>query len=182
PTPEQIDAFLNDKSPDAYEKVVDRLLASPQYGERMALEWLDLARFAESDGFNADNHRPNSWRYRDYVIRSFNADKPYDRFIKEQLAGDELVPDDLDAIVATCFLRHNTKEINAVDLENRRQEILTDITDTTAATFLGVTIGCCRCHDHKTDPIPQTDYYRFQASFVGMWPVEPILLLPNKIA
>lgn len=176
PTPEEIDAFLKDSAADAYEKLVDRLLASPRYGERMAIGWLDLVRFAETDGFKADDPRPNAWRYRDYVIRSFNADKPYDRFVKEQLAGDELYPDEPDASVATGFLRHFPDEYNAVNLEQRRQEILNDITDTTASAFLGITFGCARCHDHKTDPIPQRDYYRVQAFFAGMWPVEAVLL------
>jgi hypothetical protein len=182
PTPEQVEAFLNDKAADAYEKVVDQLLASPQFGERMADWWLDAVRYAESDGFNSDGFRPNAWRYRDYVIKSFNADKPFDRFVKEQLAGDELFPNDPDARVATGYLRHFPDEYNAVNLEQRRQEILNDITDTTAAAFLGVTLGCAKCHDHKTDPVPQEDYYRLQAFFAGMKPVEvPILTGEKKV-
>jgi hypothetical protein len=177
-----VDAFLADKSPDAYEKLVDRLLASPQFGERMSIWWLDVARFAETDGFKADDPRPNAWRYRDYVIQSFNADKPFDRFIKEQLAADELFPGDMNAVAATGFLRHFPDEYNAVNLEQRRQEILNDITDTTAGAFLGITLGCCRCHDHKTDPISQRDYYRFQAFFAGMWPTETTLLPADKLA
>jgi hypothetical protein len=172
PTPDELAAFLKDDSPDAYEKVADRLLASPRFGERAALTWLDAVRYAESDGFKADDLRPHAWRYRDYVIRSFNADKPYDRFLKEQLAGDELFPGDTDALIATGFLRHYPDEYNAVNCEQRRQEILNDITDTVGAAVLGVTLGCCRCHDHKTDPIPQSDYYRIQAAFVGFKPVE----------
>jgi hypothetical protein len=172
PTPAEIDAFVNDGSPGAFATVVDRLLASPQYGERQALWWLDLARYAESDGFKADDPRPSAWRYRDYVIRSFNSDKPYNRFVKEQLAGDEIAPGDADALIATGFLRHPPEEFNAVNLEQRRQEILNDITDTTAAAFLGVTLGCARCHDHKFDPIKQTDYYRLQAFFAAWWPVD----------
>lgn len=172
PTPEALNAFLTDRSPQAYEAVVDRLLASPQFGERAALWWLDLVRFAETDGFNADGPRSGAWRYRDYVIESFNRNKPYDRFIREQLAGDELYPDDPFAWVATGFLRHYPDEHNAVNLEQRRQEILNDITDTTGAAFLGITLGCAKCHDHKTDPIAQDDYYRMQAFFAGLWPVE----------
>lgn len=172
PTPEEIDAFLNDSSADAYEKLVERLLASPRYGERQATWWLDLVRYAESDGFKADDPRPSAWRYRDYVIRSFNRDKPYDRFVKEQLAGDELFPGNPEALVATGFLRHFPDEYNAVNLEQRRQEILNDITDTTAAAFFGITLGCARCHDHKFDPILQTDYYRIQAFFAAYWPVD----------
>jgi hypothetical protein len=172
PTPQEVDAFVKDRSPDAYEKLVDRLLASPRYGERWALFWLDLVRYAESDGFKADDIRPNAWRYRDYVIRSFNADKPYDRFLREQLAGDELYPDDPEAWIATGFPRHFPDEYNARNLEQRRQEILNDITDTTSQVFLGLTVGCARCHDHKFDPILQTDYYRLQAFFAAFAPRE----------
>ncbi|MBX9624558.1 MAG: DUF1549 and DUF1553 domain-containing protein [Gemmataceae bacterium] len=175
PTPAEVEAFLKDESPDAYARVVDRLLASPAFGERQALWWLDLVRYAESDGFKADDPRPDAWRYRDYVIRSFNADKPYDRFLMEQLAGDELYPGHADALIATGFLRHYPDEYNAVNLEQRRQEILNDIADTTAAAFLGLTLGCARCHDHKTDPITQADYYRFQAFFAGYWPADVVV-------
>jgi hypothetical protein len=167
PTPAEIKAFLDDKSPRAFEKVVDRLLASAAYGEKWARHWLDLARYAESDGFKADDTRPHIWRYRDYVIKSFNADKPYDRFIKEQIAGDELWPDDPDALVATGFNRHYPDEYNARNLMQRRQEILNDITDTVGAVFLGTTYACARCHDHKYDPILQKDYYRLQAFFAA---------------
>ena len=172
PTPAEIDAFVKDTSPNAYEKLVDRLLASPRFGERAALFWLDVVRYAESDGFKADDPRPNAWRYRDYVIDSFNADKPYDRFVREQLAGDELFPGDPDALIATGFLRHYPYEYNAVDVEKKRIDILNDITDTTAAAFLGLTLGCAKCHDHKTDPVTQEDYYRFQAFYAGYWPTE----------
>ncbi len=167
PTPEEVDAFVQDHSPDAYEKLVDRLLASSQYGERWALYWLDLVRFAESDGFKADDPRPAAWRYRDYVIQALNQDKPYDRFLREQLAGDEIAPEDTSARIATGFNRHFPDEYNAVNLEQRRQEILNDMTDTTASVFLGLTVGCARCHDHKFDPILQQDYYRLQAFFVS---------------
>jgi hypothetical protein len=167
PAPEEVDAFLADQSPNAYEKVVDRLLASPHYGERWARHWLDLARYAESEGFKADETRPNAWRYRDYVIRSFNENKSYDRFIKEQIAGDELWPNDPWARVATGFNRHYPDESNARNLVQRRQEILNDITDTVGSTFLGMTYGCARCHTHKFDPILHTDYYRLQAFFAN---------------
>lgn len=182
PAPQEIDAFLKDESRDAYEKVVDRLLASPRFGERAALYWLDVVRFAETDGFKADDKRPNAWRYRDYVIKSFNDDKPYDRFVKEQIAGDELWPDDADALTATGFLRHYPDEYNAVNLEQRRQEILNDITDTVGQTFVGLTLGCAKCHDHKFDPIRQDDYYRIQAFFAGLWPVEAPVALPAQLA
>jgi hypothetical protein len=172
PTLDELEAFLKDESAGAYEKVVDRLLHSPRFGERAALFWLDVVRFAETDGFKADDHRPNAWRYRDYVIKSFNDDKPYDRFVNEQLAGDELYPDDPDAVAATGFLRHYPDEYNAINLEQRRQEILNDITDTTGQTFLGLTLGCAKCHDHKFDPIKQQDYYRIQAFFAGWKPID----------
>jgi hypothetical protein len=167
PTPEQVDAFLADQSPQAFEKVVDRLLASPQYGERWGRHWLDLARFAESEGFKSDEARPNAWRYRDYVIRAFNEDKAYDRFVQEQIAGDELWPDDPDARVATGFHRNYPDESNARNLQQRRQEILDDITDATGSVFIGLTYGCARCHNHKFDPILQADYYRLQAFFAN---------------
>jgi Protein of unknown function (DUF1553)/Protein of unknown function (DUF1549) len=176
PTVADLEAFLADESPRAFEGVVDRLLAAPAYGERQALPWLDTVRFAETDGFKADDRRPHAWRYRDYVIDSLNADKPFDRFIREQLAGDELYPDDPNALIATAFLRHYPDEYNAVNLEQRRQEILNDVTDTTAQAFLGITLGCARCHDHKFDPITQEDYYRIQAFFAGWKEVEvPIM-------
>jgi hypothetical protein len=167
PTSEEVQAFVADTSPDAFAKVVDRLLASPHYGERWGRHWLDLARYADSEGFKSDETRPNIWRYRDYVIDSFNADKPYDRFVKEQIAGDEIYPGDAAALVATGFNRHFPDESNARNLMQRRQELLNDITDTVSATFIGMTYGCARCHDHKFDPILQRDYYRLQAFFAN---------------
>jgi len=152
---------------DGLEKTADALLASSAFGERQAQWWLDLVRFAETDGFKADDKRPNAWRYRDYVIQSLNANKRYDRFLHEQIAGDEMFPDDPAALTATGFLRHYPDEYNAVNLENRRQEILNDITDTTSQTVLGLTLGCAKCHDHKFDPVTQEDYYRIQAFFAG---------------
>jgi hypothetical protein len=178
PTPEETQAFLADKSPNAFEKVVDRLLASPRYGERWARHWLDLARYADSEGFKADETRPNVWRYRDYVIRSFNADKPYDRFVKEQIAGDELFPTDLDAKVAVGFNRHFPDESNAANIRQRRQELLFDITDTTGSVFLGLTFGCAKCHDHKFDPILQKDYYRLQAFYANTRIDDETVLMP----
>jgi hypothetical protein len=167
PTPEEVQAFVSDPAPGAFAKVVDRLLASPRYGERWARHWLDLARYADSEGFKSDETRPNIWRYRDYVVDSFNQDKPYDRFIKEQIAGDELYPEDPAALVATGFNRHFPDESNARQLMQRRQEILNDITDTVGSVFLGLTYGCAKCHDHKFDPILQKDYYRLQAFFAN---------------
>jgi hypothetical protein len=167
PTVEEQNAFLKDDSPDAYRKVVDRLLASPRYGERWATHWLDLVRYAETDGFKADDLRPEAYRYRDYVIRALNADLPYDRFIRQQLAGDELEPDNPDAIIATGFNRLYPDEYNSALLEQRRQEILDDLTDVTGLVFLGLTVGCARCHDHKYDPTTQADYYRLQSFFAA---------------
>lgn len=180
PTPEEVDAFVRDTRKDAYEHLIDRLLNSPHYGERWARHWLDLARYAESEGFKSDELRPNAWRYRDYVIRALNSDRPYDRFIKEQIAGDEIYPDDPDALVATGFCRHFPDESNARDLRQRRQEILNDITDTTGASVLGLTLGCARCHDHKYDPIPQRDYYRLQAFFAAVQPRDDLILLSGE--
>ena len=167
PTQQEAQAFLSDSSATAYEKVVDRLLASPAYGERWGRHWLDVARYADSDGFKADGTRPYIWRYRDYVIKAFNDDKPYDRFVREQIAGDELYPGDPDALIAMGFNRHWIDESNAAGLFTRRQETLDDITNVTGATFLGLTFGCARCHDHKYDPILQKDYYRLQAFFAN---------------
>jgi hypothetical protein len=165
PTPGEIDAFVNDPAPDAFAKVVDRLLASPHYGERWARHWLDLARFAESDGFEHDAVRPHSWRYRDYVIQSFNADKPYDRFIREQVSGDELWPEDRDALAATAFNLLGPDMVDSADQIQRRFNTLNDMTDTTAAVFLAQTMGCARCHDHKFEPFTQRDYFSLQAFF-----------------
>jgi cytochrome c553 len=167
PTPAEVDAFVNDASPGAWEKVLDRLLASPRYGERWGRHWLDLARFAETDGFEFDAVRPHSWRYRDYVIRSFNADKPYNRFVREQVAGDELWPDDPDALIATGFNLLGPDMVDSSDQVQRRQNTLSDMTDTTSLVFLGLTLGCARCHDHKFEPLAQKDYYRLQAFFVS---------------
>ncbi len=165
PTPGEIDAFVHDASADAWEKVIDRLLASPHYGERWGRHWLDLARFAESNGYEFDEARPNAWRYRDYVVGSFNSDKPYDQFIKEQVAGDELDADDPQALIATGFNVLGPDMTDSSDKPQRRQNTLNDMTDTTGLVFLGLTLGCARCHDHKFEPIPQLDYYRLQAFF-----------------
>jgi hypothetical protein len=165
PTPTEIDAFVRDAAPDAYARLIDRLLASPHYGERWGRHWLDLARFAESDGFEHDAIRANAWRYRDYVVRAFNADKPYDRFIREQVAGDELFPDEPDALIATAFNLLGPDMVDSADQVQRRHNTLNDMTDTTALAFMGLTVGCARCHDHKFEPIAQRDYYAFQAYF-----------------
>lgn len=170
PTVAQQQAFLNDSSPDAYRRVVDRLLDSPQYGERWAQHWLDVVRYSESDGFKEDAYRPTAYKYRDYVIRALNADLPLDRFISQQLAGDELEPDNPEAIVATGLNRLYPDEYNAANVRQRRQEIRDDLTENTGLALLGLTIGCAQCHDHKFDPISQVDYFRLQAFFAPLLP------------
>jgi mono/diheme cytochrome c family protein len=165
PTPEEVDAFLADSSPNAYEKVVDRLLASPHYGEHWARHWLDLVRYAETNGYEFDAVKPNAWRFRDYVIKSFNDDKPYDRFVKEQLAGDELEPVTTDGIVATGYYRLAPVDSGAPDRLQAMYDGLDDIVATTGQVFLGLTVNCARCHDHKIDPFPTADYYRLLAFF-----------------
>lgn len=170
PTPAEIAEFENDLRDDAYERLVDRLLDSPGYGERWARHWLDLVRYAESDGYRKDDYRPHAWRYRDYVIRSFQADKPFDRFVQEQIAGDELDPDNPDTLAATGYLRLSLYEYNQRDARTQWNEILNDITDVTGDVFLGFGMGCARCHDHKFDPILQKDYFRLRAFFAGILP------------
>jgi hypothetical protein len=168
PTPAEVAAFVAADSPNGYEQLVDRLLADPRYGERQARPWLDLVRYAESDGFRQDAFRPDAWRYRDWVIRALNADMPYDQFVTAQLAGDELAAVDPEAVVATGFLRLGIYEYNQRDARTQRQDMLNDITDTTADAFLGLGFGCAKCHDHKFDPILQADYFRLQAFFAPM--------------
>ncbi len=165
PTPEQIDAFVSDAAPDAYERLVDRLLADAHYGEQWGRHWLDVVRYAETEGFEYDREHPGAWRYRDYVIRAFNQDKPYDQFVREQLAGDEIAPDDRDALIAAGFHRLGPVRRNAgnPELAFSRNEVLTEETDALGAVFLGLTVGCARCHDHKFDAFSQEDYYRLQA-------------------
>ena len=167
PTPEEVEAFVKDADANAYDKLVDRYLASPHFGERWARHWLDAVRFAESHGFEMNQPRPTAYHYRDYVIKSFNADKPYDLFVREQLAGDTLGAD-----AATAFLVAGpwdaVKSPDAVLTANQRADELHDMIGTTGATFLGLTVACARCHDHKFDPIPQLDYYRFKAVFAGV--------------
>ncbi len=165
PTPEETKSFVQDKSADAHEKLVDRLLASPHFGERQARRWLDLARYADSSGFQVDTTRPNNWRYRDYVINAFNSDKPFSRFIQEQLAGDELWPNDQQARIATGFLAGYPDNSNSRDLVQRKYQIETDMTDLVGEAFLGATVGCARCHNHKQDRVSQKEYFQFQAFF-----------------
>jgi hypothetical protein len=172
PTPAEVRAFLSDRSANAYEKVVDRLLASPAYGECWARHWLDVVRFGESNGYEQNHLRPNAWPYRDYVIRALNRDEPYSRFVTEQIAGDVVGAGNPEIEAATGFLVagvHDTVGIRSPEgaLQQRAND-LDDIVATTGAAFLGLTVGCARCHDHKFDPIPQRDYYRLTAVFAGV--------------
>ena len=176
PTPEEIDAFLADEAANAYEKLVDRLLASPRYGERWGRHWLDVVHYGETHGYDKDKPRPNAWPYRDYVIRGFNEDKPYSRFVEEQLAGDVLYPDDPRAVVATGFIAagpwdfvgHVELREGTADKEIARSNDRDDMLAAAISTFVSLTAHCARCHDHKFDPIPQADYYRLQAVFAGV--------------
>ncbi|HXI41625.1 MAG TPA: DUF1549 domain-containing protein, partial [Bryobacteraceae bacterium] len=184
PSPEEVDQFVNDPATDAYEKLIDRLLASPRYGERWGRHWLDVVRYADTGGFETDMYYRNAWRYRDYVIKSFNEDKPYDRFVQEQIAGDELWPDDLELAggyeIPPEKLKHLEARIGtglytvgttyheaALDGAQLRYEWLSDAVDTTGDAFLGLTLACSRCHDHKFDPLTQRDYHRMMAIFAG---------------
>ncbi|MCA9222449.1 MAG: DUF1553 domain-containing protein, partial [Planctomycetales bacterium] len=177
PTPDEVAEFLRDSRDDAYERMIDRLLESPRYGEKWARHWLDLVRYAESDGFKQDGYRPHAWRYRDYVIQSFNDDKPYDQFVMEQLAGDEIMPGDPTGLIANSYLRHWIYEYNQRDVRTQWSNILNDITDVTADAFLGLGMQCARCHNHKFDPILQVDYFRLQAFFTPLRPRDDMFLL-----
>ncbi len=184
PTPQEVAAFVRDPLPSAkaFEKVVERLLQSPRYGERWGRHWLDVVRYADTSGGSNDYERPNAWRYRDYVIRSFNEDKPYDRFIREQIAGDELDPNNSENLIATGFLRMGPWEHTSMSVEAvTRQEWLDDVTHSTVTAFLGLTMGCAKCHDHKFDPIPAKDYYSVQAVFATTYFEErPAEFLPAE--
>ena len=199
PTPEQVEEFVNDEAPDAFEKLVERLLASPHYGERWGRHWLDVARYADSAGFETDLTYPYAYRYRDYVIKSFNDGKPYDRFVQEQIAGDELWPDDLELQGTFAIpyekLEHMEARVGTglygtgplvgesnMKASRRLYETLTDWVDTTGSAFLGLTFGCARCHDHKFDPISQRDYFRMQAIFAASRPVHLPVVSPMSIA
>jgi hypothetical protein len=168
PTPEQIDSFVKDADPKAWEKLIDTLLASPQYGEKWGRYWLDVVRFAESNGYERDGPKPNAWRFRDYVIRSFNADKPYDRFVTEQIAGDELPKkdeDDNDGVIATGYYRLGVWDDEPADPLQAKFDGYDDLVTITGQAFLGMTLNCARCHDHKGDPILADDYYKLVAFF-----------------
>jgi hypothetical protein len=175
-THDEVQAFVTDESPDAYERVIDRLLASPGFGEHSARQWLDVVRYSDSNGFDWDEFRKKAWRYRDWVVRAINGDMPFHRFITMQLAGDELLDgpprdqQEQDCLIATGYLRLGPFD-NAAKLFNEqdraRVEVLTDLTETTASALLGLTMSCCRCHDHKTDPLSQADHYRLRAFFAA---------------
>ncbi|MFT5527273.1 MAG: hypothetical protein ACI9HK_005255, partial [Pirellulaceae bacterium] len=185
PTPAEVAAFLEDESPQAYEKVVERLLGSTSYGERQARLWLDVVRYADTNGYERDEFRPLAWQYRDYVVSSFNQDKPFKDFIREQLAGDEIVDgypknqQEADALVATGYLRLGQWDSTAAifqEEERLRAEMMADVTNTTAAAFLGVTMSCCQCHDHKYDPLSQADHYRLRAFFAATKPRDDLVI------
>jgi cytochrome c553 len=167
PTPAEVEEFRQDTLPGAYERLVERVLASPRYGERWARHWLDIARFAESNGFETNRVRANAWPYRDYVIEAFNTDKPYDQFVREQVAGDALRADaGTGFLVAGAYDLVKSPDINLSLMQ--RQDELADIINTTGTAFLGLTLGCARCHDHKFDPVSQRDYYALQGVFAGV--------------
>ena len=170
PTPEQVEAFVRDPSPQAWEHLIDRLLESPHYGEKWGRHWLDLVRFAETNSYETDEAKPHAWRYRDYVIRAFNTDKPYDRFIREQLAGDELPDGGADGLIATGYYRLGIWDNDPADKELALYDQLDDVVATTGQVFLGLTVDCARCHDHKIDPISQRDYYSMLAFFRNIHP------------
>ena len=186
PKPEEVSAFVKDERTDvdAFAAVVERLLSSPHYGERMAQHWLDVTRYADSSGFSNDFERGNAWRYRDYVVRAFNSDKPYDQFIKEQIAGDELDSNDPEKLIATGFLRMGPWELTGMEVEKiARQRFLDDVVNSVGETFLAHSLQCARCHDHKFDPVPTRDYYSIQAVFATTQLVDraaPFLPIENR--
>ena len=172
PTPKQVEDFVTACTKDsgnAYMELVDELLASTRYGERWATHWLDVVRYAESDGYRADDFRPTVHLYRDYVITSLNTDKPYNRFVREQLAGDELDSDDPEVLIATAFLRHGIYEHNQRNARMQWELIMNEMTNVTGEVFLGIGIGCAQCHDHKFDPLLQKDYYSLQSFLSSVW-------------
>lgn len=185
PDYDDVAAFVANDAPDAYEKLAERLLASPRYGERQARLWLDVVRYADTHGYERDEFRPLAWQYRDYVIRSFNQDKPFDQFVREQLAGDELVngvpktQEEADMMIATGYLRLGQWDSTASIFQEEprlRAEMMADLTNTTASAFLGLTMSCCQCHDHKSDPLSQADHYRFRAFFASVTPQDDMAI------
>ncbi|MCA9088946.1 MAG: PSD1 domain-containing protein [Planctomycetaceae bacterium] len=183
PTPAQIEAFVNDDRPDAWPRLIRELLDSPRYGERWAQHWLDVVRYAESDGYNEDAFRPEASVFRDYVIRSLNDDKPYNQFVREHLAGDEIDPGNPDVFIGTAFLRHGVYEWNQRNATMQWDIIINEMTRVTGEAFLGIGIGCAQCHDHKFDPILQKDYFGLQAFLSSVaWPLDKPLATPDEIA
>jgi hypothetical protein len=178
PSPQDVDAFAADAAPDAYERLVDRLLASPHYGEKWGRHWLDLVRYAETNGYERDAAKPFVWRYRDYVIAAFNHDKSFDEFVREQLAGDQIAPQGAESLIATGYYHLGIWDDEPADRELARFDGLDGVITTTGQVFLGMTINCARCHDHKVDPIPQRDYYRLLAFFRNL--AEPNWKHPKK--
>ena len=185
PTPKEVQAFVEDPLPRAYERLVERLLASPAYGERWARHWLDVVRYADTEGFERDEFRPQIWQFRDYVIRSLQQDKPFDQFLREQLAGDELVegppatPAEVDSLIATGFLRLGSWDSTAAIFQEEarhRDQQQGDLANTTASAFLGLTLACCQCHDHKYDPLLQVDHFRFRAFFAAVAPRNDLVI------
>ncbi len=172
PALDEVAAFVSDPDPAAYEKVADRLLASPRYGEKWGRHWLDLVHYADSNGYERDSNKPFIWRYRDYVIDAFNADKPYTEFVTQQLAGDEMDNPGAEDLIATGYYRLGLWDDEPADPLLARYDGLDDMVDTTSRVFLGLTMGCCRCHEHKLDPLPQSDYYRMLSFFQGIKPME----------
>ena len=180
PSPEEVEAFEADDRPDAYERLVDRLLASPRYGERQARAWLDLARYADSSGFELDTVRPDAWRYRDWVVEALNRDLPYDRFVALQLAADELAPDEPRQLAALGFLRCGPSVDNQKN-DDLRMDELDDLVGATSSAFLGLTVACARCHDHMFDPIPRDDYRRLVAVFAPSVPADLPMATPEEV-
>jgi hypothetical protein len=167
PPPAEVDAFVKDPSPKAYDNLIERLLASPSYGERWGRNWLDVVRYADSSGFEYDLTVDNAWRYRDYAIKAFNEDKPYDRFVIEHLAGDELDQPTYDSLIATTFYRIGPRvRFREKNYTTYRYDYMDDMIRTTYQGFMGLSVNCARCHDHKFDPVTRLDYYRSMAAFI----------------
>lgn len=187
PSPQDVDDFLSNNRPDAYEKITEKLLGSRYYGERWGRHWLDVVRYSESQGFEYDNLRENAWHYRDYVINSFNQDKPYDQFVMEQIAGDVIDSSSYQGIIATSMLvcgawdQAGSNQANETQRTITREEELEDLVSVVSQSFLGMTINCARCHSHKFDPIPQKDYFRIKSVFEGVRHGERLLALPNEL-
>ena len=181
PSPEAVQRFSHDSNPEAWQSLIEELLNSPHYGERWGQHWLDVTRWAESDGYRQDAFRPHAWPYRDYVIDSINKDKPYDTFVKEQLAGDEMAPHDPDIFIGTAYLRNGIYEYNQRNVQMHWELIVDELTSLTGEAFMGVGIGCAKCHDHKFDPIPQEDYYKIKAMLAPVsWKFDVSLATPAQ--